>query len=139
MYDFNNLIYLNEEKCTGCNKCISKCPILGANVAYTVNDENKVKINAEKCIHCGECIKACDHNARDFYDDTEIFFRDLSAGKKISIITAPAIKVNFNNYRNLFGYLKSLGVNLVYDVSFGADITIWAYLKIAKDGIYPQL
>ncbi|MDP4177717.1 MAG: [Fe-Fe] hydrogenase large subunit C-terminal domain-containing protein [Bacillota bacterium] len=128
-----NLIFLKEENCEGCNKCISNCPILGANIAYTVDGKNKVKINSEKCIHCGECIKVCQHNARDFNDDTYDFFSDLSAGKKISVIAAPALKINFKNYKRIFGYLKSLGVNFIYDVSFGADITTWAYLKVIKE------
>ena len=131
--NFNNLIYLKEDKCIGCNKCIAECPVKGANIAYIIDGKNKVKINEERCIHCGECVKACDHLARDFYDDTEQFFMDLKTGKKISIIVAPAVRVNFENYKNLFGYLKSLGANFVYDVSFGADITVWGYLKAIKD------
>ena len=123
MYNYNKLIYLEEEKCIGCNKCISNCPILGANIAYRVDGKNKVKINEEKCIHCGECIKVCDHDARDFNDDTDEFFRDLSLGKKISVIVAPSIRVNMENYKRLFGYFKSIGVNFIYDVSLGADIT----------------
>ncbi len=53
-------------------------------------------------------------------------------GKKISVLAAPAIRANFANYKKLFGYLKSLGVKIFYDVSFGADITVWAYLKYMK-------
>ncbi|WP_243441433.1 4Fe-4S dicluster domain-containing protein [Clostridium arbusti] len=111
MYDFNNLIYLKEEECVGCNKCVVECPVIGANIAYLVDGKNKVKINEEKCIHCGECIKVCDHNAREFYDDTEQFFKDLASGKKISLIAAPSIQVNLDNYKNLFGYFKSIGIN----------------------------
>lgn len=133
MYNYNKLIYLEEEKCVGCNKCISNCPILGANVAYRVDGKNKVKINEEKCIHCGECIKVCDHEARNFNDDTDEFFYDLSSGKKISVIVAPSIRVNMDNYKKLFGYFKSIGINFIYDVSLGADITTWAYLKIIKE------
>lgn len=133
MYEYNKLIYLNEEKCVGCNKCISNCPVLGANLAYIVDGTNKVKINEEKCIHCGKCIKVCDHSARDFSDDTDDFFRDLSSGKKISLIVAPSIRVNIEKYKNLFGYFKSIGINFIYDVSFGADITTWAYLKTIKE------
>lgn len=133
MYNYNKLIYLEEEKCVGCNKCISNCPILGANVAYRVDGKNKVKINEEKCIHCGECIKVCDHEARNFNDDTDDFLNDLSLGKKISVIVAPSIRVNMDNYKKLFGYFKSIGINFIYDVSLGADITTWAYLKIIKE------
>ncbi|MBF8982558.1 4Fe-4S binding protein [Lutibacter sp. B2] len=122
-----------EEKCTGCNKCIRQCPIFGANISYTVENENKVLIDSEKCISCGKCISICEHDARVFEDDTEKFFEALKQGKKISIIAAPAIRVNFPHYKRLFGYLKSIGINVIYDVSFGADITTWAYLKTIKE------
>ncbi|MDD3013475.1 MAG: [Fe-Fe] hydrogenase large subunit C-terminal domain-containing protein [Candidatus Gastranaerophilales bacterium] len=122
-------IYTIEENCAGCNKCIAGCPAMYANIAYTVNGENKIKVDPDKCIKCGHCISVCDHKARDFRDDTERFFNDLKRGIKISIVAAPAVRFNFNNYRKLFGYLKNVGVNLIYDVSFGADITTWAYLK----------
>ncbi len=133
MYNYEDLIYLKEENCLGCNKCISNCPIFEANIAYSTDKGNKIKINGDKCIHCGECIKICDHNARDFYDDTEEFIKDLKSGKNISIAVAPAVRANFRNYKNLFGFLKGLGVNLIYDVSYGADITVWAYLKVIEE------
>ncbi|MFD3157723.1 [Fe-Fe] hydrogenase large subunit C-terminal domain-containing protein [Haloimpatiens sp. FM7330] len=123
-----------EEKCTGCNKCIRECPVFGANVSYIdKNNNKKVLINEDRCIECGKCIKICEHGARDFEDDTERFFEDLKKGKSISIIAAPSIRVNFPQYKRLFGYLKHLGANIIYDVSFGADITTWAYLKYMKE------
>lgn len=139
MYEYNKLIILNEEKCVGCNKCISNCPVIGANIAYIMEGKNKVKINEEKCIHCGKCIKVCDHFAREYEDDTKDFFKDLSAGKKISLVIAPSIRVNINNYKKLFGYFKSIGVNFIYDVSLGADITVWAYLKTIKENKLPSV
>lgn len=132
MYNFGDQLYLNEEKCAGCNKCLTNCPVVGANIAYSINGNNKIKINTEKCIHCGKCIKVCDHNARYYRDDTERFFEDLAKGKKLSVVAAPSIIVNFHEYKKLFGYLKKIGVNLIYDVSLGADIAIWAYLKTIK-------
>lgn len=105
MYSYKELIYLEEEKCTGCNKCITHCPVIGANVAYLVDGNNKVKINGEKCIHCGECIKVCDHDARNFRDDSEEFFKALSSGEKISLVVAPAILVNIPDYKKLLGFL----------------------------------
>jgi len=133
MGDSSALVYLDEEKCVGCNKCIRNCPVLGASIAYTLEGKNKVKIDSYKCIHCGECMKVCDHDARQYNDDTQMFFKDLKNGKEISLIAAPAIRANFQNYKKLLGYLKSLGAKVIYDVSFGADITTWAYLKTIKD------
>ncbi|HEY5585761.1 MAG TPA: methyl-accepting chemotaxis protein [Ruminiclostridium sp.] len=128
-----NVIIVKEENCVGCNKCIRHCLVVDANASYMSNGENKVKINHDKCVLCGKCIEVCDHEARDFIDDTESFFEELEQGKKISIIAAPAIRVNFPNYQQLFGFLKSRGVDVIYDVSFGADITTWAYLKVIKE------
>lgn len=128
----NDLIYTIEDKCCGCNNCIRYCPIFEGNTAYVVNGINKVNVNHENCIHCGKCLEVCEHGARDYIDSTEEFFNDLKNKKKISIIAAPSIINNFGEYKNLFGYLKSLEVNLIYDVSFGADICTWAYLKYIK-------
>lgn len=63
-------------------------------------------------------------------DDTERFFADLSQGKKISVILAPAFLANYpKEYQKVLGYLKRKGVNHICSVSFGADITTWGYLK----------
>jgi len=46
------------------------------------------------------------------------------------VLIAPALLINYpDEYQYILGYLKSLGVNNFYSVSFGADITTWAYLK----------
>ena len=120
------LIYANDN-CTGCNKCVRDCPVLIANVA---TDAGKVTVDSEKCIACGACFDACEHNAREYQDDTKSFFTALEAGKKISVILAPAFLANYpHEYKKVLGYLKKKGVNHIYSVSFGADITTWGYLK----------
>lgn len=130
----NKLIVTKEEKCVGCNNCIRTCPVFDANIAYLDEQgKNKVRINNEKCIHCGKCILSCKHGARSYLDDLSVFSKDVNK-KSISILAAPSIKVNIPNYKKLFGYLKSLGVDKFYDVSFGADITTWSYLKYIKLG-----
>ena len=123
------MIFTNE-KCVGCNKCIRSCPAFTANVA----EGNKININAEMCIQCGACFNHCMHQARDFDDDTAAFLNDLKTGKKFSVIVAPAFVANYpNEYKKVYGYLKSLGVAHIYSVSFGADITTWAYISYLKE------
>ena len=125
--------------CTGCNRCVRECPMETTNITYQ-DDVGciKVKIDNNQCIACGRCISACKHEVRYFEDDTERFFDDLSKGVNISLIAAPSIKTNIPNYKNLFTYLKKLGVNKIYDVSLGADICIWAHVKhIKKYGASP--
>ncbi len=123
-------VFTYEDKCTGCNKCIEACPVDCANEAYLSSDgKRKVRVDDQYCIHCGACLGICDHDARDYTDDTEEFFHDLAAGQAISVIAAPAAQVNFEDAEHLFGWLKSKGVKHIYDVSMGADITTWAYLR----------
>lgn len=120
-----DLVYTNE-KCTGCNKCVRACPTLISNVAM----DGKVQVQNDNCVACGACLHACTHDARQFQDDTGQFFADLKSGKKISVIVAPAFLANYpKEYKRVLGYLKAKGVNHIYSVSFGADITTWGYLK----------
>lgn len=128
-----SLIDTIEEKCVGCNKCIRNCPVEGANISVIKNGRQIVDVNSERCIECGKCIEVCEHKARAYHDDIEAFFTDIKNKKDITLIVAPAIKVNIPNYKKLFGYLKSLGIKLIYDISFGADITTWGYLDYIKN------
>ncbi|MDP4180263.1 MAG: methyl-accepting chemotaxis protein [Bacillota bacterium] len=128
----DSVVFTIEENCTGCNKCIYACPVKSANTSYLKNGESKTVIHRQRCISCGKCIEVCDHQARGYLDDTDKFLQDMKNGKKISVIAAPALKTNYKNYKKILGYLKSLGAVDIYDVSLGADITTWAYLKVIK-------
>ncbi|WP_353892976.1 [Fe-Fe] hydrogenase large subunit C-terminal domain-containing protein [Proteinivorax hydrogeniformans] len=129
------IIKTNKEQCTGCDKCIRECPQILANKAF--KDESgaiKVDIANEECITCGECIKACTHQARYYEDDIEQLLTDLQQNKKISIVVAPAFMLNYpDEYKKVFAWLKSKGIQLIYDVSFGADITTFLYMKIFEE------
>ena len=129
--EFKNLVYTNDN-CVGCNKCISACSCMGACIS-TEPDENgrsRIEVDGDRCISCGACFEACEHNAREFNDDTERFFADLKKGVKISLLLAPAFKADYpGEYERVLGGLKKLGVNHIISVSFGADITTWAYIN----------
>lgn len=126
----DSLVYTNK-KCQGCNRCISVCPVLTANYSETaMNEEQRINVHPENCINCGACLKACEHDAREYNDDTEEFFAALRRGEKISLLLAPAFMANYpNDYGKVLGGLKKLGVNHIISVSFGADITTWAYIN----------
>lgn len=126
-----SIIYLEEEKCVGCNACVKVCPAGDANIArMDENGQLRIQIDDEKCIKCGACINACAHGARHFCDDIEPFLADLKAGCEMAVIVAPAIKIAFDgNWRHVLQWLRNQGVKAVYDVSFGADICTWAHLR----------
>ncbi len=124
------VIKIDTEKCTHCQKCISVCPVKMAN---KITDTH-VEINHDLCIGCGRCVKSCPHNARLGIDDFDRFMKDLHDGKKIVAIVAPAVAVTFRGKDlELNGWLKSIGVKAVFDVSFGAELTTKSYVEYIKN------
>lgn len=133
----NKIIHVDKDKCVSCNKCIAVCPIKFANHVDIIDGVRKIKVDEKRCISCGKCVHVCDHNARYFLDDSERFWNDLKnlcVSQKMTIIVAPAFIANKDTeYKKILGYLKSIGINLIYDVSYGADIASWAYVKYLKN------
>lgn len=130
-------LVFTTDACIGCNKCIGACSCIGANIASYENGRNQIVVDGNKCIACGACIDACEHHARDFNDDTERFFNDLKRGERISLLLAPAFLANYpREYGSILGGLKKCGVNRIISVSFGADITTWAYINYIVQNNY---
>ncbi|MHC1569213.1 MAG: 4Fe-4S binding protein, partial [Candidatus Syntropharchaeia archaeon] len=78
--------YVDEEKCTGCGECATKCPVdlpnefdenLGIRSAIYIPFPQavplKYTIDRENCIRCGTCKNVCKRDAID-YDQTEKIF-----------------------------------------------------------------
>ena len=54
----NGLVYTNE-KCVACNKCISVCPVQGANHAMIdENGKESIQVDGDACIACEACFDA---------------------------------------------------------------------------------
>ena len=130
MGECNSLVYTNE-KCIGCNKCINACPAMGACTSVEHSDgSRRIDVNGTYCVSCGACMDACEHDAREFYDDTERFFEDLRRGERISLLIAPAFLANYpREYGSVLGGLKKMGAGRIISISFGADICTWGYLN----------
>jgi len=128
------MITYNANKCVHCGACVRVCPAYEANFIENENGRGfNIKINHNKCIECGKCIQACSHGARSYEDDTEKFFADIKHGENIAVIVDPSMKIAFkDNWRNILDYLRKIGIKGVYDASFGADISTWAYIKYLK-------
>lgn len=121
------VIQIDENKCVNCHACISVCPVKYCNDA----SGDHVKINADMCIGCGTCIRHCTHEARTGIDDFPMFLEDRNSSGFIAVV-APAAASNFSNVLSLNGFLKSLGVEAFFDVSFGAELTVKSYLEYIK-------
>jgi len=135
MNSINEGLICTNDNCVGCNKCIGVCSCFGATIATESSEgTNIIKADGAKCIACGACFDACEHHAREFVDDTDNFFEDLKNGEQISVMVAPAFIANYpDEYKEILGKLKALGVNRIVSVAFGANITTWAYLNYIKN------
>ncbi len=123
------VVEIDKDKCVNCHACITACPVKFCNDG----SGDHVTINHDMCIGCGSCIKACTHDARLPVDDTESFIRDVNSGMAIVAIVAPAVASNFpRQYKRFNGWLRSVGVQAVFDVSFGAELTVKSYLDHIK-------
>lgn len=118
------LVKIDSEKCVNCHKCIDVCPVKLCNDA---SSNEYVSIVPEGCIFCGACIEACDHGARYYVDDFEEFVS--TSHKEVAFIVAPAIAASWgDDYRKIITLLKKqLKADFVYDVSFGAELTVIKY------------
>lgn len=129
---FNDGLVITNDRCIGCNKCIYVCPVMGANVSNKGN--LKVNVVSKKCIHCGNCIKSCNSEAREYSDDIGVFFEKLQSGEKISLLVDPDFWYSYGpKALEILGYLKTLGVDKIYDVAFGGDISIWTHMHYLID------
>ena len=124
------VIRIDEEKCNNCYACITACPV---KLCMDGSGE-KLQINTDLCIACGNCIDSCSHKARLIIDDTPAFLGSLERGEKMVAIVAPAIAAFFQaQFLNFNGYLKSVGIEAVFDVSFGGELTVVSYLEHMKE------
>ena len=123
-----------KDNCIGCGRCILECPAPETNISVYHNGQRKLKINAVNCISCGHCFNTCTHNARDFEDDTDEFLASLKAGESVSLIVSTCFYNTYGDKANkILGYLRSLGVNKIYDSAFGADVFVYLNAKFIKE------
>ncbi|SCY78139.1 [Fe-Fe] hydrogenase large subunit C-terminal domain-containing protein [Desulfoluna spongiiphila] len=123
------VLSVDQEKCVNCYVCIASCPVKFCNDA----SGDGVVVDHSMCIGCGECVRVCTHNARTVLDDTPAFLRDLGREKMVAVV-APAVACAFpGRYLHVNGWLTSRGVSAVFDVSFGAELTVKSYLAHMKE------
>nr|WP_092074464.1 [Fe-Fe] hydrogenase large subunit C-terminal domain-containing protein [Dendrosporobacter quercicolus]NSL49658.1 hydrogenase assembly protein HupF [Dendrosporobacter quercicolus DSM 1736]SDM96362.1 Iron only hydrogenase large subunit, C-terminal domain [Dendrosporobacter quercicolus] len=116
----------SPSECLDCRSCLRDCPLPKAIAAGAAGKTAP----APGCIDCGVCLRNCPQQAIDYRDDLELFLADLARGTPVSLLVAPAVRRHFSDYRQVFGFLHSLGVKKFYNVLLRADITIWAYVRI---------
>jgi len=120
------VIGIDIDKCNNCHACIAACPVKFCNDG----SGDHVSINHHMCIACGKCIQACPQGARYGMDDFDNFMEACRNGERIVAIVAPAVSAVFGtDADSLNGWLRSIGVDGIFDVSFGAELTVKSYVE----------
>ncbi len=126
----NPSIRRNEKKCVLCGKCKDVCKKKIGVAGYWQYDSEDIV-----CINCGQCANVCPVDAITEQDNTQDMLNAINnPNKKVVAILAPATRVSLGE---MFGMeagslvtgkmvaaLKKVGVDYVFDVTFGADLTI---------------
>ncbi len=129
MKQLSQVITVDNEKCRNCHSCIAACPI-----KFCIDGSgDAVIINHNLCVGCGKCIPACTHKARDIKGDFVEFTESIKKEKFVAIVAPAAAAVFDGNYLQLNTWLKNIGVEAVFDVSFGAELTVKSYLDYIKN------
>lgn len=123
------VIAIDQDKCVNCHQCIHICP-----VKFCIDGSgDTIQLNPDLCLGCGAYIDACKHEARKPIDDFEVFLRAVKTDSNMVAVVAPAAASNFSDqYLHINGWLESLGVKAVFDVSFGAELTVKSYIEHIK-------
>ncbi len=126
----NPSIRRNERKCVLCGKCKDVCKKkMGVAGFWKYDSEDIV------CINCGQCANVCPVDAITEQDSTDALMSAINnPNKKVVFITSPSVRVSLGEMFNMpagefvagkmVSLLKKIGADYVFDVTFGADLTI---------------
>lgn len=118
-----------EDKCTNCGLCKKTCEnVVG--IKY-----NRDEVKRPVCINCGQCILNCPFAALDTIPDYKKVLNLLKDKETIvTISVAPAIRTSIGEEfgleagsvvtKKLVTALKKAGFTYVFDLTFGADLTV---------------
>lgn len=141
--DHSGILIRDTSKCILCGRCIEMCK--NTQGVGILNFENRgiktiVAPIANKsfkdvpCTYCGQCTKVCPTGALTIKENIRDLLLALKEGKHIVAQTAPAVraalgeefgyKIGTNVEGKMVAALKKIGCSKVYDVNFGADLTI---------------
>ena len=133
----------DTSKCILCGRCIARCSnahgmgILGFEnrgfATFVAPAENRSFADSP-CIQCGQCVNVCPTGALMEHSEIDKVDAAFKAGKHVIVQAAPAVRAaigeEFDNpvgtpcTGKMIAALRRLGFERVYDVNFGADLTI---------------
>lgn len=154
----SNTIQIDRTKCVQCGRCIDACKREnGESILQFIKKDGKRIISTPEenkfedtnCILCGQCVSSCPVAALTEKSEIKKVKEALSdETKHVIAAMAPAVRTSLGELFNM-GYgkdvtgkaytaLRKLGFDKVFDIVFGADMTIkeesLEFIKRIKNG-----
>ncbi|HPE14900.1 MAG TPA: NADH-dependent [FeFe] hydrogenase, group A6 [Bacilli bacterium] len=161
--DSSTYLIRDNNKCILCGRCVNVCQdiqhigVINKNkrgIKTTIGCAFDFDIKDAPCIACGQCTLVCPTGALTERDDTSKVEAAIKDDKKFVIAaTAPSVrvalgeefgmKVGTNVKGKMVTALTELGFDKVFDINFGADLTIVEEVtelidRINNNGVLPM-
>ena len=137
-------IVRDNNKCILCRRCVAACEktqgvsaigMQNRGFKTTVGSVFNKHLGEVACINCGQCIAACPTGALTEQDSTKAVWAALRDPDKYVIFQpAPAVRIGLGeefgmeigtySTGKMVAAMRRLGADKVFDVDFGADLTI---------------
>lgn len=163
--DRSKSIVLDRSKCVLCGRCVAACEKKTGTCTIKFMDqedgnrivgtENNKCFDNTDCLLCGQCVVACPVDAlseKSHMDRVKAALEDPK--KHVIVAMAPAVRTAMGELFNmgygvdvtgkLYTALRSLGFDKIFDINFGADMTIMEEAtelvsRIKHNGPFPML
>ncbi len=156
-------IVRDTSKCILCGRCIETCKDLqGLGILGFENRGFKTIVAPAQnrsfatspCMQCGQCVLVCPTGALMEHNEIPLVDKALAEGKFVVCQVAPAVraaiaeefgeKIGTNGTNKMIAALHRLGFSRVFDVNFGADLTIMEegnelLHRMKNKGVLPQI
>ncbi len=156
-------IVRDTSKCILCGRCIEACKDLqGLGILGFENRGFKTIVSPAQnrsfatspCMQCGQCTLVCPTAALMEHNEIPDVDKAIAEGKFVVCQVAPAVraaiaeefgeKIGTNGTKKMIAALHRLGFSRVFDVNFGADLTIMEegnelIHRIKNKGVLPQI
>ncbi|GAA0086138.1 ferredoxin hydrogenase [Clostridium sp. CTA-7] len=161
--DRSKSIVLDRTKCVTCGRCVAACKtktgtesikFIEVDGEKIVGPENLKCFDDTNCLLCGQCVVACPVDALSEKSHMDRVKEALADEEKHVIVAmAPSVRTSMGELFKM-GYgvdvtgkiytaLRQLGFDKIFDINFGADMTIMEEAtelvqRIKKGGPFPM-